>query len=43
MEKLEDWKQGLNETKIDLNREEWKFLRLAQHIVPKPALGASAT
>jgi SOS-response transcriptional repressor LexA len=31
MAKLEDWKQGLNETKIDLNREEWKFLRLAQH------------
>ncbi|MDG4594667.1 MAG: hypothetical protein P9F75_03070 [Candidatus Contendobacter sp.] len=31
MQCLEDWKQGLNETKSDLNREEWKFLRLAQH------------
>lgn len=28
---LDDWKQGLNETKSDLNREEWKFLRFAQH------------
>jgi hypothetical protein len=31
MRKLEDWKQGLNETKSDLNREEWKFLRFAEH------------
>ena len=31
MRLLDDWKQGLNETKSDLNREEWKFLRLAQH------------
>jgi len=31
MRLLDDWKQGLNETKIDLNREEWKFLRFAQH------------
>ena len=31
MRRLDDWKQGLNETKSDLNREEWKFLRLAQH------------
>jgi predicted helicase len=31
MRKLDDWKEGLNETKSDLNREEWKFLRLAQH------------
>lgn len=28
---LEDWKKGLNETKSDINREEWKFLRLAQY------------
>jgi type I restriction-modification system DNA methylase subunit len=31
MRRLDDWKQGLNEIKSDLNREEWKFLRLAQH------------
>jgi len=31
MRRLDDWKQGLNEAKSDLNREEWKFLRLAQH------------
>lgn len=31
MKKMENWKQGLNEKKSDLNREEWKFLRLAQH------------
>ena len=31
MRLLDDWKQGLNETKSDLNREEWKFLRLLQH------------
>jgi len=31
MSRLDDWKQGLNEAKSDLNREEWKFLRLAQH------------
>ena len=31
MRRLDDWKQGLNETKSDLNREEWKFLRFAQH------------
>ena len=32
MRRLDDWKQGLNETKSDLNREEWKFVRLAQHL-----------
>jgi predicted helicase len=31
MRLLDDWKQGLNETKSDLNREEWKFFRFAQH------------
>ena len=31
MEKLEDWKRDLNETKSDLNREEWKFLRYAAY------------
>lgn len=30
LESLDDWKTGLNETKIDLNREEWKFTRFAQ-------------
>ena len=25
MRLLDDWKRGLNETKSDLNREEWKF------------------
>ena len=30
MRLLDDWKQGLNETKSDLNREEWKFLRFAE-------------
>src|SRR2546429_369981 len=30
---LDEWKQGLNETKSDLNREEWKFLRFDQHLV----------
>jgi predicted helicase len=31
MRLLDDWKQGLNETKSDLNREEWKFLRVAEY------------
>lgn len=31
MQLLEEWKKGLNEAKSDLNREEWKFLRLAQY------------
>ena len=31
MRSLADWKEGLNETKSDLNREEWKFLRFAQY------------
>ncbi|MFH1418769.1 MAG: type ISP restriction/modification enzyme [Planctomycetota bacterium] len=39
MEKLEDWKRGLNETKIDLNREEWKFLRFAQHQCVETGVG----
>jgi len=30
MKELESWKEGLNETKIDLNREEWKFVRYGQ-------------
>lgn len=42
MESLEEWKRGLNETKMDLNREEWKFLRLGQltiERVPEGVLG----
>jgi hypothetical protein len=39
MAKLEDWKRGLNETKSDLNREEWKFLRLAQHLCDAAGAG----
>ncbi len=32
MEKLADWKRDLEEKKMDLNREEWKFLRLGEHL-----------
>ena len=32
MNLMDDWKHGINETKSDLNREEWKFLRFAQHV-----------
>jgi predicted helicase len=39
MQLLGDWKQGLNETKSDLNREEWKFLRFAEHQCRKTGLG----
>ena len=39
MRLLDDWKQGLNETKIDLNREEWKFLRLAQYLCSQASTG----
>ena len=40
MRLLDDWKRDLNETKTDLNREEWKFLRLAQHLYAKTHVGA---
>jgi len=39
MEKLEDWKRGLNETKSDLNREEWKFLRLSVELCDRAGVG----
>jgi predicted helicase len=39
MRRLDDWKQGLNETKSDLNREEWKFLRIAQHHCQTAGIG----
>src|SRR5262249_46633755 len=32
---LEAWKEGLNEAKSDLRREEWKFLRLGQLLCAK--------
>jgi predicted helicase len=35
MSELDSWKEGLNETKIDLNREEWKFVRFGQLICAK--------
>lgn len=39
MEIMGEWKQGLKETKSDLNREEWKFLRFAQHVCSCSGLG----
>jgi hypothetical protein len=36
---LGDWKHGLNETKSDLNREEWKFLRFGQHLLEQSGTG----
>lgn len=36
---LEDWKKGLNETKSDLNREEWKFLRMATELLSRSSAG----
>jgi len=39
MQLLGEWKQGLNETKSDLNREEWKFLRFAQHHITAAGVG----
>lgn len=36
---LEDWKRDLNETKADLNREEWKFLRLASNKLELSGIG----
>lgn len=39
MDALEVWKQGLNETKTDLNREEWKFLRFSSLAVESSGVG----
>ena len=39
MHEMEAWKQGLNETKIDLNREEWKFLRYGQLLCQTASVG----
>ncbi len=43
MEKVEDWKRDLNETKSDLNREEWKFLRFAQYLCTTAGFLASSS
>lgn len=37
---IEEYKRGLNEKKLDLNREEWKFLRYAHHRVEQQPIGA---
>ena len=39
MKELGTWKEGLKETKSDLNREEWKFLRFAQYLCDKSGRG----
>jgi hypothetical protein len=39
---LEVWKTGLAEKKIDLNREEWKFLRFGQLLTEAAGLGILA-
>jgi len=39
MRLLDDWKQGLKETKSDLNREEWKFLRLGEYHIAAAGAG----
>ena len=39
MKKLGDWKKDLNETKVDLNREEWKFLLRASILIREAGLG----
>lgn len=39
MEEMEEWKRGLKEIKMDLNREEWKFLRLAQLLCARSSAG----
>lgn len=39
MRLIQDYKQGLNETKSDLNREEWKFIRYAQYRTEQTNIG----
>ena len=36
---LEAYKEGLAETKSDLNREEWKFVRLSEHLIERAGAG----
>lgn len=36
---MAQWKKDLNETKSDLNREEWKFLRLADSEIERSGFG----
>lgn len=42
MQLVKDYKNGLNERKQDLNREEWKFLRFAQEKITKAGEGIAA-
>jgi len=42
MSLIEDYKRDLKEKKVDLNREEWKFLRFAQHRIEKTGVGVLA-
>ena len=39
MKRLGEWKKALGETKADLNREEWKFLKLASVIIECSGVG----
>lgn len=39
MEIMGDWKKGLNETKSDLNREEWKFVRFSKYLHEVAGIG----
>lgn len=39
MSLMQDYKQGLKETKSDLNREEWKFIRYAQYRIGQSDVG----
>ncbi len=39
MQQMSVWKQGLNETKSDLNREEWKFVRYMQMMCSRAGKG----
>lgn len=42
MNLMEDYKKELNEKKSDLNREEWKFLRFAQHKISEFGQGITS-
>lgn len=42
MNLIQDYKEGLNEKKSDLNREEWKFLKFAQHKIDSVGKGIFA-
>lgn len=42
MNLIKDYKEGLNEQKSDLNREEWKFIRFAQYKIGFSGQGITA-